>query len=355
MPIYTLMADKLPPWVFREIGRSFLWMGTNASCRGKSAVAFPTCCRPTRFGGLGIIDLKLAGFSLRTRWLWFQRTDENRAWSALQLDFEPEVHAVFSASVTVSVGNGERTLFWSDNWINGRSVGQIAPNLVTMISKRTARQRTVAQAPSGHRWVRDISGGLSIPVLMEYIRLWGLLADFQLGTGRTGFISMALDCGWQLHGKGATRIWKSWAPPKVKFFTWLATKGKIWTADRRRRHGLDAHDTCWLCDQEPETCDHILVNCSYAKQLWWDALITLDCTCSFASQQLTLQDWWSHGRRLQAKERRKGFDTLFMLIIWLLWKERNARLFDQRSSSADQLLQLIKLEIRIWVEAGATN
>jgi hypothetical protein len=155
--------------------------------------------------------------------------------------------------------------------------------------------------------------------------------------------------------QGATRIWKSWAPPKVKFFTWLATKGKIWTADRRRRHGLDAHDTCWLCDQEPETCDHILVNCSYAKQLWWDALITLDCTCSFASQQLTLQDWWSHGRCLQAKERRKGFDTLFMLIIWLLLKERNARLFDQRSSSADQLLQLIKLEIRIWVEAGATN
>ena len=132
MPIYMLMADKLPPWVVREmdgIRQNFLWTGTNSSCRGKNA----------EFGGLGIVDLKLAGFALRTRWLWFQRTDESRAWSALQINFELEVQTLFSASVTVTIGNGERTLFWSDSWIDGRSVGQIAPNLFATISKHTAR------------------------------------------------------------------------------------------------------------------------------------------------------------------------------------------------------------------------
>jgi len=97
------------------------------------------------------------------------------------------------------------------------------------------------------------------------------------------------------------------------------------------------------------------MNCSYTKQIWWDALNYMDCICFFASQQLTLQDWWSHARRRQPMERRKGFDTLFMLVIWLLWKERNAHLFDRYSSSAAQLLQLIKLEIQLWVEAGATR
>ena len=46
---------------------------------------------------------------------------------------------------------------------------------------------------------------------------------------------------------------------RVEIFTKLALKQRFWTADRRRRHGLDAHDDCWLCDQEHETTDHMLV------------------------------------------------------------------------------------------------
>uniref|UniRef100_A0A453EV98 Reverse transcriptase zinc-binding domain-containing protein n=1 Tax=Aegilops tauschii subsp. strangulata TaxID=200361 RepID=A0A453EV98_AEGTS len=27
-------------------------------------------------------------------------------------------------------------------------------------------------------------------------------------------------------------IWKSWAPPRVRFFHWLADQDRCWTADR---------------------------------------------------------------------------------------------------------------------------
>jgi len=63
----------------------------------------------------------LAGFALRTRWLWLQHTGVERSWAQLQIDVEPEVRAFFSASVTVQVGNGESTLFWLHAWIQGRS------------------------------------------------------------------------------------------------------------------------------------------------------------------------------------------------------------------------------------------
>ena len=56
------------------------------------------------------------------RWLWLQRTEDDRAWTALPIKIEPGVQALFNASVTVVVGNGSRTLFWRDNWINRRSV-----------------------------------------------------------------------------------------------------------------------------------------------------------------------------------------------------------------------------------------
>ncbi|CAM0152437.1 unnamed protein product [Urochloa decumbens] len=153
--------------------------------------------------------------------------------------------------------------------------------------------------------------------------------------------------------KNSNRIWKSWAPPRVKFFTWLAVKGRLWTADRRRRHNLEAHDTCWLCNQEQETGNHILVNCSFAKEIWWGVLSSLGCNCTFPTTAVSLQGWWTRIRRLQPREKRRGLDTLAMLIIWNLWKERNARLFEDCPSSVPQLLHRVQQELALWVQAGA--
>ena len=33
-------------------------------------------------------------------------------------------------------------------------------------------------------------------------------------------------------------VWKIWAPPKCKIFTWLAIQYMLWTLDRRARHGM---------------------------------------------------------------------------------------------------------------------
>jgi len=55
---------------------------------------------------------------------------------------------------------------------------------------------------------------------------------------------------------------------KVKFFTWLAVKGRIWTADRSHRRGLTTDTDCRLCDHEVEIADHLLYTCSFTKQVW---------------------------------------------------------------------------------------
>jgi len=129
---------------------------------------------------------------------------------------------------------------------------------------------------------------------------------------------------------------------RVKFFTWLALQCRLWTADRRwRRHGLDPHDNCCLCDQEPEMADHLLVNCSYTKAIWWNTLSWMTCQCSFP-EPLRLHSWW-----------KRGFNTLFMLIIWALWRERNNRLFQRVSTHGPNLQKKIKMDIKLWIDAGA--
>lgn len=99
VPIYSMMAENLPPWARKEIDaicRKFFWAGREESIKGKCLVAWPGVCRPTSLGGLGISDLKLAGFALQTRWLWLQKVDNDRAWSQLPIKTAPEVQGLSS-------------------------------------------------------------------------------------------------------------------------------------------------------------------------------------------------------------------------------------------------------------------
>lgn len=75
IPIYTIIADGLPSWAIEQINticRRFLQTGKEGSMHGKCMVAWPTVCRPTDLGGLGIPDLRLTAIALQARWLWLQ-------------------------------------------------------------------------------------------------------------------------------------------------------------------------------------------------------------------------------------------------------------------------------------------
>jgi hypothetical protein len=56
---------------------------------------------------------------------------------------------------------------------------------------------------------------------------------------------------------------------KVKIFLWLVFRRRHWTNDRRARHGLEAKEECYLCDQASKTIDHILCSCPYAREVWF--------------------------------------------------------------------------------------
>lgn len=72
------------------------------------------------------------------------------------------------------------------------------------------------------------------------------------------------------------------------------------------------------------------------------------------STDASIGPWWMDARKWVAKEIRKGFDSLVMLICWQLWKNRNNRVFGPRTSMAttqDMTLKIFE-ELRLWVRAG---
>ena len=52
---------------------------------------------------------------------------------------------------------------------------------------------------------------------------------------------------------------------------------------------------------------------------------------------------------------KKAIRSLAMLIIWEVWKERNARVFNRHQTSTTMLMEKIKAEANLWITAGAKD
>ena len=63
----------------------------------------------------------------------------------------------------------------------------------------------------------------------------------------------------------STQIWKSLAPPRCRYFSWLDALNHCWTADRLSIRGLPHTSMCVLCDEHEESINHILVACPESR------------------------------------------------------------------------------------------
>ena len=82
---------------------------------------------------------------------------------------------MFTASVAVQLGDGTS----ADTWLPAGSISTFAANLFKAIGRKR-RSRAVKDALSNRRWVRDITGAHTAPVLCEYVDLWEKLENIQL-------------------------------------------------------------------------------------------------------------------------------------------------------------------------------
>ena len=123
-------------------------------------------------------------YTLRMRWLWVHRTDPSRPWLHLSDDREPLVEAMFQASVYLELGDGATALFWSDRWLQGVSLQELAPCLCRAVPSRVRALRTVAQALSNWQWIKDITRALTVQVLVEYLQTWDRMQLIQLSANQ---------------------------------------------------------------------------------------------------------------------------------------------------------------------------
>ena len=62
-------------------------------------------------------------------------------------------------------------------------------------------------------------------------------------------------------------LWRSLVPAKMAFFAWEASWIKVLTLDQLKRRSKAFTNRCFLCEEEEETVEHLLVHCQQARML----------------------------------------------------------------------------------------
>jgi hypothetical protein len=183
------------------------------------------------------------------------------------------------------------------------------------------------------RWVFDFQGALTVSVLLDYFELFQELENVELQPGvpdkhiwrlsptsrfssKTAYMAMFQG---SIPFQPAERVWKTWAQNKCKFFLWLVEHNRCWIVDRLVQRGMDCPEQCPLCDQQPETINHLLTTCVFTRQFWaglFQPMGILNLVLQPSDE--VFEDWWCTTSTSVQDQLRKGFNSLVVLGAWVL-------------------------------------
>ncbi|MCH85912.1 kinesin-like protein [Trifolium medium] len=147
-------------------------------------------------------------------------------------------------------------------------------------------------------------------------------------------------------------IWHSEVPLKVSIFAWRLLRDRIPTKANLVSRGIlsqEAHYCVFGCGAF-ESAQHVFLSCSIFGSLW--SLVSSWIGSSLVTAQ-TLSD---HFVRFTSsaggsRARRSFMQLIWFACVWVVWTERNHRLFRGSANSVHQMLDKIKTFSYRWLKA----
>ena len=190
------------------------------------------------------------------------------------------------------IGNGCVVKFWKDSWCGEEALCTAFPTLFSLVVHKDVLVRDV--------WDNSEEGGVWNPCFTRSFNDWKVreVESFLLTIQPSKIISSRED---KLILKGnivgiysmklmyeelnrtasspmtflVQSVWNPLVPLKVGFFAWEAVWGKVLTLDQLKRRVRPLANRCYLCENEKETIDHLLVHCQHDRLLWEIILATV--------------------------------------------------------------------------------
>jgi hypothetical protein len=141
-------------------------------------------------------------------------------------------------------------------------------------------------------------------------------------------------------------IWKVKVSPRVAFFVWATTLGKIITLDNLRKRNIIVMKWCYMCKICGESIDHLFVHCMVATELWSTILQLFGVVRVMLRLVKEMLGSWRE---------QKGNRMLMLIwrmvplcLMWCLWRERNAHSFEDCEIGLINLKKLVIQTLFMW-------
>ena len=144
-------------------------------------------------------------------------------------------------------------------------------------------------------------------------------------------------------------IWKAKVPPMIAFFSWIAALGKLLTIDNLRKRHLIIVGRCCLCKHSGESVDYLLLHCPLARELWSMVFGLFRVDWVMPCQVLHLWATW----QVSVGDHRNLviWRMVSHCVMWCLWRERNARHFEDCERYVVDLKLLFFQTLYVWVNS----
>jgi hypothetical protein len=93
----------------------------------------------------------------------------DRPWKGTPTPCEAADRQLFQSCAKISVGNGVRTVFWSDRWMDGVAPMDLAPGLFNLARQK---QISVADAIREGGWMKGLQRMSTADLLHSFVTLW---------------------------------------------------------------------------------------------------------------------------------------------------------------------------------------
>jgi len=370
LQLYWMGVFLLPSGIIHDLEslfRRFLW-AQGEQVQGKCRLPWDVVCTSKHHGGLGFRKLSMWNrcilathlwdilrnrSSLWVRWislhrihnasLWSARIDNRWTWIFRRI---MSLRDQFRPFFLVDIGDGRNTQAWDDTWLRmGRLEGFISFRLFTAAGfSRSSTVSDVARTLHGawpNSWIARDSRLVHciIPELHLNRRdefCWRNLDDILVPyTVRSAVHSLEgvhVEVGWWRD------VWFRSHIPKHSFCMWLACHRRLPTQDRIFAWKHEPPDPkCSLCKTCMDSHDHLFFTCPYSTQVWRGIK-------EGTSMSLYPDDWQSIVDFISnvAPPRKKLHKLTLVATVYLIWQERNWRLFRDVSRPPKVLTKVIR-------------
>jgi len=271
----------------------------------------------------------------------------------------------FLQNLKVAIGNGEKTMFWEDKWIQNEPLMSLFPELYALSSQQNTTIASMGwYEGSVWNWVLAWQRELTQEEFERVDELNGLIInhnpqqnkeDTLLWNEKNHYTAKAFQ---QECSKGAVydnlvcKVWMNLAPPRVEFFMWLALLEKLNTKELLWRKGVLQEDQieCTFCSVQVESSSHLLMSCPVSWKVWCTIAEDLNQELHMPDSFRMHYEVWM-GRKWRNATYRKLWCTTFFAVAWSLWLVRNEIIFQHKELDMELLCNLIRWRVACWTKA----